>query len=279
MRNLIAFLRRFRIFLVFLTLQIFALYTYFTYLNFPRAQYLTSASVVTGYFLDIKHDITKHWNLGLNNTNLQKENIKLRKKMPNSFMSMNNGKYKINDTIFDQQYDYIPAIVINSTFDKRNNFFTLNVGSDQGIKRDMGVFTDKGIIGIVHNTSRHYSVVKSVLTKAINIDVMIDNSGAFGLLKWNGRDSRYGTISGISNDMKIAKNTKVLTRGGGGIFPRGLTVGYIQKLEDIEGKPLWNVTMRFSEDYRSIQRVYVINNLLKKEQELIEQTIPQEAEQ
>jgi rod shape-determining protein MreC len=279
MRNLIAFFRRFRVFLIFVVLQVLALSTYFSFLNFPRSQYLTSASYVSGTVLQAKHEVTKHFNLALNNENLQKENIRLREKQAQSFIRLKNGKVKINDTLFRQQYEYGPALVLYSTVSKRNNYFTLNIGSTQGIKRGMGVFSDKGFVGIIHNVSAHFSVVKSVLTENINIDVMIEPIGLFGLLKWDGRNPRRGSITGISNDMHIKKWSKVVTRGGSGIFPRGLPVGKIEKLKPVEGKPLWDVVVLFSEDFRTLQRVYVIKNLLREEQEKLEGAIPIDKEE
>lgn len=279
MRNLIAFFKRFRVFLFFVVLQLFAITTYFSFLNFPRARYLTTASSVSGSILGAKHEVTKHFNLTKNNHNLQKENIRLRKQLPESFHRLQYGTVKINDTLYRQQYEYIPALVINSTVTKRNNYFTLDIGSKQKIKRGMGVFSDKGIVGIVHNVSENYAVVKSVLTENINVDVMIEPIGLFGLLKWDGRDPRRGSIAGISNDQSIKKWSKVVTRGGSGIFPRGLPVGRIEKLKPVEGKPLWDVVIRFSEDYRALQRVYVIKNLLREEQENLESEIPVDKEE
>lgn len=279
MRNLIAFFRRFRVFLVFVVLQVFALSTYFSFLNYPRAQYLTSASKVSGSILAVKHDVTKHFNLSKNNQALQQENIRLRKQLPQSYQRMQNGRVKINDTLFHQQYEYIPALVINSTCTKRNNYFTLNIGSAQGIKHGDGVFSDKGIVGIIHNTSEHFSVVKSVLTENINVDVMIEPIGLFGLLKWDGRDPRFGSITGISNDLKIKKWSKVVTRGGSGIFPRGLMVGRVEKIHSVEGKPLWDVVIRYSEDFRTLQRVYVIKNLMQEEQKKLEKDVPEDKEE
>lgn len=276
MHNLLAFFRRFRIFLLFVLLQVFALSTYFTYLSFPRSQYLTSASIVSSSILEVRNSITKYWSLGENNKALQAENIRLREKIKGSFIRLENPLVRIQDTLFRQQYEYISSLVINSSTNKRNNFFTLNVGGLQGVKRGMGVFSDKGVVGVIHSTSRHYAVVKSVLTEHINIDVIVESTGAFGLLKWDGRNSKFGTITGISNDMKLKKGTRVVTRGGSTIFPKGLMVGYVEKLTPIEGKPLWDVTIRFSEDYRSIQNVYVIKNFLKEEQDRIENTIPED---
>jgi rod shape-determining protein MreC len=279
MRNLIAFLRRFQVFLIFMLMQVFALYTYFSYMNFPRSQYLTSASKISGTLLTAKHEVTKHLNLSRNNEMLQRENIKLREQLPQSFHRLNNGLVKINDTLFKQEYTYIPALVINSTHTKANNYFTLNIGWAEGVRPNMGVFSDNGIVGIVHNVSEHFSVVKSVLTANINIDVIIEPIGLVGLLKWDGRDSRRGQITGISNDLKIKKWSKVVTRGGSGIFPRGLMVGKVEKLKTVEGKPLWDVIVRFSEDYRTLQRVYVIKHLMQDELKKLEATIPEDPEE
>jgi cell shape-determining protein MreC len=79
--------------------------------------------------------------------------------------------------------------------------------------------------------------------------------------------------------LKIKKWSKVVTRGGSGIFPRGLSVGHIEKLRPVEGKPLWDVVMRYSEDYRTLQRVYVIKNLMQAEQESLEAAIPEDKEE
>jgi rod shape-determining protein MreC len=279
MRNLIAFFKRFQVFMAFVLLQVLALYLYVNYMSFPKSQYLTSASIVTGNVLKAKNDVTKLLNLSRTNRVLQQKIIELRQQRPESFFKLDRDLFRINDTLFQQQYEYIPATVINSTFDKRNNFFTLDVGRAQGIKREMGVFSDKGVVGIVHFTSEHFCVVKSVLTENINIDVMVENNGAFGLLKWNSQHARYGNISGISNDMRVKKWSKVVTRGGAGIFPKGIPVGKIAKIKSVEGKPLWDIEILFAEDFRKIQSVYVIKNLFKAEQKKIESLIPADKEE
>jgi rod shape-determining protein MreC len=270
MQNFLAFIRKFRVLLFFALLQGLALTLYFTFISFPRSQFMTTASSVSGTLLEWRNELTKHFALSENNTKLQKENISLRNKLPESYIQLQNDRVKINDTVYGAQYEYISATVINSTHDKRNNFFTLNVGKSQGVRRHDGVFTPSGVLGVVHNVSEHYSVVKSCLTGDINIDVLIDGSGEFGLLKWDGEDARYGTMTGVSNDRRIKKNAQVVTRGGAGIFPRGLPIGRIIETSAVEGKPLWNIKIEFSEDYRSVQRAYIVKNLLSKEQSEVE---------
>jgi rod shape-determining protein MreC len=274
MSNLIAFFKRFRIFLFFALLQGIALSTYFTYLSYPRSQYLTTASEISGQLLTYRNDVTKHFLLPYNNRKLQLENSQLRQRLPESYIKTKDSLIKINDTLNHQQYQYIPAEVINSSVNKKNNYFTLNCGKTSGVYRGMGVFSNNGIVGVIHNVSDHFSVVKSVLTEDINIDVMVEKNGVFGLLKWNGRNPKIGTISSISNDLILKKWSKIVTRGGSGIFPRGLPVGKIKSLKTVEGKPLWDVEIYYSEDYRKLQNVYVIKNLMLKEQKELEMKIP-----
>lgn len=276
MRNFLAFLKRFQILLVFALLQGIALSAYFTFKEFPRSQYLTTANEVNGRILLARNEVTKHFHLAENNRNLQRENIKLRRNIPQSFQRLDTRLIKIDDTLYHQQYEYIPATVIKSTHTKRNNYFTLNVGTAHGVHRGMGVFSDKGVIGTIHQSSEHFSTVKSCLTENINIDVLIQGSGQFGLLKWNGKDARKGTMWGVSNDSDVKLWSKVVTRGGGGMFPRGLPVGKVSAKTPVEGEPLWDIEIRYSEDYRSVQRVYVIRNLMKEEQENLEDGIPQD---
>lgn len=270
MRKLFDFFRRFQIFLLFAALQFIALSTYFTYTSFPNSQYLTTANKVGGALWKTQYEFTKYVNLGNNNRDLSFANKRLREKQPISFHRLQYDNVKINDTLYKTQYKYTPATVINSTYDKANNYLTLNIGSEQGVKRGMGVMSDLGVVGIIFKVSTNYSLVKSVLSTNPNIDVMLVDDGSFGLLKWTIRNARFANLSGISNDQPIKKWCKVITRGGGGVFPRGISVGKVYKVLPIEGRAQWDVQILLSTNFKKIQNVYVIKNILKNEQSELE---------
>lgn len=266
MRKLFAFFRRFRIFLFFAGLQFVALSTYFSSLSFPKSQYLSSANQIGGTLWGVQNYFTRYFHLDETNSKLLRKNRELHDKMPETFIRMGENLVRINDTLYEQQYSYLTATVIHSTYDKRNNYLTLNIGRNQGVEREMGVFSEEGVVGIVQSVSEHFCLVKSVLSKNINIDVMVQTGGAFGLLKWETQNVRTANISGISNDISLKKWSNVVTRGGGGIFPRGIPVGKIKKVGQIEGKPLWDVELKLGVNFKAVQKVYVVKNLLKKEQ-------------
>ena len=276
MRNLIAFFQRFRIFLYFSLLQVISLSLYFSYIAYPKGQFLTSSWAVTGTVLSWQNEFTKFIHLDETNEALQRENVRLRKLQLTNFVKVSTDLIKIKDSVYKQQYEYIPGSIINSSVTRKNNYFTLNIGTTQGIEIGMGVFSDKGIVGVIHMTSRNFSLVKTILTENSNVDVLIQPSGLTGLLKWNGKDPLRGSVLGISQDIKLAKNSTVVTRGGSGIFPKGIPIGKVEKLLPVEGKPVWDVVIKFSEDYRSLQHVYVVKNLLMGEQKKLEEAIPKE---
>jgi rod shape-determining protein MreC len=273
MRKLFDFFRRFQIFLLFAALQFVALSTYFTYSTFPNSQYLTTANTVGGALWKTQYEFTKYINLGNSNRDLSWANKRLLEKQPISFHRLQYDNVKINDTLYKSQYEYTPATVINSTYDKANNFLTLNIGSNQGITRGMGVISDLGVVGVVYKVSSNYSLVKSIISTNPNIDVMLEEDGSFGLLKWTVRNARFANLSGISNDQPVKKWGKVITRGGGGVFPRGISVGKVYKVTPIEGRAQWDIQILLSTNFKKIQNVYVIKNLLKNEQSQLESAI------
>ena len=270
MRNFLAFIRRFRVLLLFALLQGLALTMYFRYLSFPRSQYMTTASYVSGSVFEITHNITQYLNLKKNNTALQKENVRLRSKLPENLLKLDRESIAINDTLYKVQYEYIPARVINSTYTKRNNYFTIDIGSSQKVERGMGVISSKGVIGVIQNVSEHFAVVRSCLTEKVRIAAMIESTGEHGFIDWKGKSPKQGTLTGISNDTKVKKWAAIVTRGSAGIFPQGIPIGKILNAKTIEGKPLWDITLLFAENFRTVQRVYVIKNKLSKEQTELE---------
>lgn len=279
MRNLIAFFKRFQIFLVFVLLQVVAISAYVQYSDFARLQVFSSVSKINGGLFEVRNAVTKHFNLEKTNRKLEWENAQLRAKLKESNYQVGRDFIRIEDTTYHQKYKYIAATVINNTYDKRNNYMTIDIGKNHGIQKGWGVISSKGVVGIVHLVGESYSLVKTILSKNINVDVSMRDGGAFGLLKWDGVNPKICQVTGISNDITIKKFTKVITRGGSEIYPKGIPVGVITKRKSIEGKPLWDLQVRIAEDFRTIQHVYVVKNVMLEEFHELEKKIPVDKEE
>lgn len=273
MRNLIAFLQRFRVFLVFILLQLFALGTYFSFVSYPRTSFFNSSTQVFGTLLNWEREITKYLFLDRANQDLQKENIRLLGQLPGSYINIDTSTVKIQDTLMKKSYEYIPATVINSSSSHKNNYFTINAGRLKGVEPKMGVISSNGVVGIVYDVSKHYAVVKSILTSNINISAYVEGTKAPGLIKYLTKNPKNVSLTGISNDINIKNNAKVYTRGSGGYFPPNTLIGHIANINIIEGKPLWDITVELSQDMRRLHYVYVVKHMHKLEIKKLEEPI------
>lgn len=274
MQNLFAFLRRFRVFIFFLFLQLICLFVYVQFMSYPRSVYLSSANQFSGSIHSFENTLTEQLHLQETNRKLQFENIQLRKRVFSDAYQVQRGQFKIDDTSFLQRYTYIPCVVVNSSLDKRDNYFTVDAGYAQGVKKSVGVITPNGILGVVFKSGKHFSLVKSVLSQDINTDVSIGKKGIHGMLKWDGDHPKYGTVTGVSNDFVVKKWSKVKTLGASGIFPKGIEIGSVYKIKRVENQALWDITIKYSEDYRSLQVAYIVNSLFLNEKRDLERNIP-----
>jgi rod shape-determining protein MreC len=270
MRKLFKFLRKFRDFLIFFVLQIIVLGFFFNSRNYHKAQLFNTSSVFISWFVEKKHNITKHFDLEETNQKLMLENAYLLSKSPQSFYRLQDRIYYIQDTLYKQQYEYVPAEVLNSTTTKRDNYFTLNKGSLTGIKKGMGVMSKEGIVGFVFSVNEHFSTVKTVLSDNINIPVKLKKNNEHWLLKWDGFDQQTAQVNGVNRDIDIAVGDTVVTRAGKGMFPSGVDVGVVSELISKDGKPTWDVNIKLFVDFSSVTYVYVIKNLFQDEQRELE---------
>lgn len=278
MQNLFAFLRRFQVFIFFAALQFLCLVLYFQFVSYPRSVYLSSASGINGRIQRWEGGITDHFYLEKNNRLLSKENAWLRRRVFGNYYKIERTKVKVDDTTYEQKFTFIPSNIIHSSTARRNNYFTIDVGEVQGIKENMGVISPNGVVGIIFKVGKHFSLVKSVLTQDINIDVIVGKDGPQGILKWSGINPRKGNVTGISSDMPVKKGKSIYTLGSSGVFPKGIKIGSIIDKNRVEDQALWNVEILFSEDYRTLQTVYVVNSLYIEELEKLRLAVPNETE-
>ncbi len=273
MQNLISIFRYLRVFLIFLVLQGAVLYVYFTSEVYPSIQFVNSTQGITSKFLEVHNYYTRYFGLIEENQKLQKAYEQLLLMNPKSYTRLTADKISIEDTVYKQSFSYIKGDVLRSPTHKANNYITANIGSAQGVKRGMGVINHDGLVGYVYEVSEHYCLIKSILSESINIDVSLNKSGQFGLLKWPGTSPDVVSISGIPNDTEIAAGELVVTRGTGGIFPKGIPVGKVTSFDFAEGEANWDLRIKPSVNFRAIKYVYVVNHLLKSELDNLESLV------
>ena len=272
MRNLLKFIIRYHFTLLFLIIESFALYITIQTNHFQRASFINSANEVSGNIYEALNSITEYLNIKDENEKLAKENIDLRRLLKSNYVSNTITIRSVNDSIYKQKYDYIPAKIINNSVMKQNNLLTLNKGINQGIRPDMAVINSQGVVGIVKDVSRNFSIVIPAININAHISAKIKKYGYFGTLSWNGLSYRFAQLNEIPFHVKIAKGDTLVTSGFSAVFPEGIMIGTISKFDLNEGNNFYNIEVLLSTNFISLNQVYVVSNLYKKEQDDLEKS-------
>lgn len=270
MRTLFDFIIRFNYVFVFLILETVSFFFIIRNHSYQRTGFLNSAGIVTGSIYNTYFKFSEYLNLGKVNEDLKRENAGLREQLQ-LFEAAQLPNEEICDTNGNVLYEYIPVKAINFSTHRINNYITLNKGSKDGIAKDMGVITDKGVVGIVNKVSANFSTAMSVLHKDCRVSVKIKRFNYPGTLEWTGGSPLEAELIGIPQHLPIAKGDSVLTSGFSAIFPENLPVGIISNFHLDQGSSFYTVVVQLTGGHETLQFAYVVNNLYQKEQRELEQ--------
>ena len=238
--------------------------------SYQGSKLINSSNKVAANIYEAEANTAEYFSLKQENAFLAAENAALRNKLKSNYIAISLNEFKINDTIYKQQYQFIGAKVVNASVNNRSNYMTLNVGSSSGITRDMAVFNGRGIIGIVKDVSENFASVMSLLHKDTKVNCQLKRDGSFGPLIWDGKDYKYCLLTDIPTHAKMRINDTVITSELSGIFPEGIMVGTIESYERRQNEPFYTARVRLSADLKKLNYVYVIKNRYKKEKDSLE---------
>ncbi len=175
----------------------------------------------------------------------------------------------LTDSVYQQQYIWSTAEVVNNSVNRQKNFFTLNKGVLQGLSVDMAVTSDRAIAGVIVGCSMNYSVVMSLLNLDFRLSSRIRSNGYFGSLSWDGIDISQAVLSEIPQHVTISVGDTVETTGYSAVFPEGIMVGTVSDFEKT-GSDFYKITVLLKTDFKRLYYVNVIGNLQKAEQRELE---------
>lgn len=130
------------------------------------------------------------------------------------------------------------------------------------IQPNMAVIAGTGPVGVIEKVFGDYADVLLVSDTRSKIDVVVKRTGRRGFLRGTGRDDSYAcTITSLElasqSDQRAQVGDEVVTSGVGLIFPPGLLIGKITKLDGDDGM-LQKVEVDPSVDVSQVRAVMVL---------------------
>ncbi len=262
MRNLLAFLSRYRFFFLFLILEAISIIRVYQNDHYQHTRIFKSTNLFTGTIVQTYDNITSYLSLKKANEELAKENALLRNQLTKDTSYIRDLQ---GFPVPDSNISYISAKVISNSVNKRNNYFMVNKGTDDGVQKDMGVINYDGVVGIITNVSKHFSSGMSILHKSSRISARIRKNNHMVSISWPGINYRTGLIEDIPKHVDVEKGDTIVTSGNSDIFPEGIMLGVVGKIYEEDNQLFKTATIRFSVDYNNIYWVYIIDNHSKQE--------------
>lgn len=265
MRNLLDFLSRHNHWFVFVLLEVLSFVLLFRYNSYQGSVWFSSANAVAGKVYEWNSAVGQYFALTDVNKQLTERNMYLEREV--EMLTQQIQKVTKDTTFIEklqmsvmQGYETIPAKVVSSSLDKLNNFITIDKGSADGVKKDMGVVCGTGVVGIVYLTSEHYSVIIPVVNAQSNISCTIRGKGYFGYLHWNGGSPEYAYIDDIPRHAHFRLGDFIVTSGYSSVFPPGIVVGRVKHVYNSENGMSYRLKITLSTDFSRLRDVCVIND-------------------
>jgi len=268
MQNLLLFVRKHWFVVLFLLLETGSLLMVANSYSYHRSLAFNTVNDFTGGVFSTFSGITDYFALKKANHNLLEQNAVLLNNRQSSFLTTDTG-FVYKDTL----YKYIPAHVVSISVNHPSNYIMVNKGSLHGVKKEMGVISSRGVAGIVIGVSKHYSLIMSLLHHNAKISGRIKKDNILVNIIWDTGDYRFGNIQDVPSHVELKPGDTIVTSGKSLIFPEGIIIGYVESSTGNQKVDFKKGILRFATDFKSLQNVYIIENIMKPEQQkLLEQT-------
>lgn len=273
MQNVIYLLRKFSFIFLFLLFEAIAFALIFRRSYFQRVAILNSTNEITGRIYSGYSNTWSFIYLRKENDLLAKENARLMALVQSSQKRYYQSQTLKGDTVFEQQYEYIPCRVINNSVRNTKNYFTIDAGRRHGIRTDMAIVSPGGIAGVVKGVSDNFAVCISVLNPDLPVSVQLRNSKYYGTLTWKGGSPRYATVSGISSHVPLEKGDTLESTGFSHIFPEGIMAGVVNEFTIDPDDGSYVIRLELSTPFQALRHVFAVDYIFKKEQQALEDSL------
>ena len=202
--------------------------------------------------------------------NLQAENEELKQKnseLEQSLRELENIKTE-NETLKEYlnltekygEYSTVPGYVINKDISNYSKTIVINLGSDDGVAENMTVIADHGLVGYVVSVTDTTAKVQTIIDTASSVSCIMSSNDESIVCKGALDDNSSLRAMYIPTDSNIAQGESIETSGLGGIYPKGIHVGTVERVTNTQNLTDRYAIVKTAVDFDKLNSVLVITN-------------------
>jgi rod shape-determining protein MreC len=203
------------------------------------------------------NQITRVKNIFLENTRLKKEVAQLNVEVAllrEKAVENENLRGLLNFTN-NFSFDFVPVRVIAHDPSKGNWTAIVNAGKNSGIQMYMPLVGEKGVVGKVIQVMGNMSLVQLLKDPSSRTSILCRRTRTVSIL---GTENGSDFYVQYRRHEDVVPGDTIVTSGLGGIYPRGLTVGIIDKLEEDENPLFKRARLQLSVDFDRLDELFIL---------------------
>ena len=228
----------------------------------PLQRLSTTISNAVGGSLSIFADANK---LKKENAALTKANKELQQKQKD-YDSYKSENQRLKDLLGIKENNptlsFTDAEIIAREPNGDFSTFTVDKGSLDGVNPKDAVITDSGLVGYVSEVGPTWSTVNTLLYLGSEVGAYVSRTRDVGVVENSADLAKKGLckMSYLPRGCGVTKGDMVITSGIGGMFPKGITIGYVQDITtESDGLSLY-ATLKPAVDVSTIKSVFIIKS-------------------
>ncbi|TCS81488.1 rod shape-determining protein MreC [Pectinatus cerevisiiphilus] len=179
-----------------------------------------------------------------------------------------------------KNFDLVVAVVIARDPATWVNNVVINRGSNDGIEKDMPVVTPEGLVGSIIETYPSYSIVGLVTDPRISVGALVQrgDSRVAGIVKGDINKQEDIHMDNLPRAADVQQGDQIITSGLGGIYPKGISIGTVEDVQNESGGLLKYAVVEPAVDFQKLEDVAVVVSSRELPPEMLTQQMQQAAD-
>ncbi|NLC76805.1 MAG: rod shape-determining protein MreC [Clostridia bacterium] len=162
------------------------------------------------------------------------------------------------ESLLADQYQMLGAKVVARHPSNWRQTLTINRGRRDGLREGMAVITPRGVVGRIGTLGERSAEVVLILDHEGALGGMIQSTRFPGIVESTGDRHIPLQMVQLPHDSPVKENQTVVTSGLGGIFPKGLRIGYVVAVQPEPNGLMKKALIMPFVDFERIEEVLVI---------------------
>ncbi len=159
------------------------------------------------------------------------------------------------------RFTLLGARVISRSPSNWYSTLVVDRGAVDGVREDMVVVSAAGLVGRVNAVGPYKADILPILDREGAVGAMVSESSTQGVIEGNKEEPGVLRMIHLPYDASLNPGQVVVTSGLGGIFPRNIPIGEIEKFDSSSSKLDKYALVRPYVDFNRLEEVFIVTEV------------------